>query len=138
MDIVLTCMIKTNASVTFYSGATRWVLNETRRSDVVSAVHVGKVVGRCAAAQVVDCAARLVKLVQVQREGVGCIRRRGASVMVPRRVKRAAYLLRTERLPISRIAVQVGIPDEFYFRKLFKRHLHIPPATYRREFGIAW
>ena len=35
---------------------------------------------------------------------------------------------------ISAIAENCGIPDEFYFSRLFKKYYNLPPLTYRREF----
>ena len=49
------------------------------------------------------------------------------------RVKKAAELLRTTNLKISEIAKCVGIEEEYYFWRIFKKYVGVPPGTYRRE-----
>lgn len=49
------------------------------------------------------------------------------------RLQRAASLLLTTTLPCSKIAETVGIPDEFYFSKLFKARYKSSPVKYRRH-----
>lgn len=47
------------------------------------------------------------------------------------RMKRASELLRTTSIPINDIADQVGYQDYFYFSKMFKKMMGIPPRSYR-------
>jgi AraC-like DNA-binding protein len=50
------------------------------------------------------------------------------------RLQNAAWMLLHSSEQISSIAEKCGIPDEFYFSRLFKKHYNLPPKTYRREF----
>lgn len=47
------------------------------------------------------------------------------------RINKAELLLRTTDIPISEIAAAVGIPDECYFSRCFKRSKGIPPSLCR-------
>jgi AraC-like DNA-binding protein len=49
------------------------------------------------------------------------------------RLEAASRHLRHSDTPIKRIAEIVGIPDVYYFSKLFKDRYHQPPGLYRRE-----
>lgn len=49
------------------------------------------------------------------------------------RIRRARQLLTTTRLPVAEIGRQVGVPDPFYFSKLFKKWSGEPPLAYRRR-----
>jgi transcriptional regulator GlxA family with amidase domain len=49
------------------------------------------------------------------------------------RLEKAAELLRTTRLPITRIAKRVGYRDVSRFGRHFKRRHGRPPAAFRRE-----
>jgi AraC-like DNA-binding protein len=49
------------------------------------------------------------------------------------RLRKATELLRGESRLISEIAFMVGINDEFYFSKLFKKKYGISPYNYRKE-----
>ncbi|OGV90056.1 MAG: hypothetical protein A3K19_22890 [Lentisphaerae bacterium RIFOXYB12_FULL_65_16] len=49
------------------------------------------------------------------------------------RVRRARQLLTTTRLPVAEIGRQVGVPDPFYFSKLFKKWTGESPLAYRRR-----
>ena len=49
------------------------------------------------------------------------------------RVARARQLLTTTRLPIGEVACQVGVPDSFYFSKIFKQSTGDSPREYRRN-----
>ncbi len=51
------------------------------------------------------------------------------------RLERAAQLLRNTSAAVQRVAHDVGMPDIYYFTKLFRRHFHTPPARYRKEFS---
>lgn len=50
---------------------------------------------------------------------------------------KAAGLLRDTALAMSELAGRVGFSDEVSFSKAFKRHLGVPPATYRRSHASA-
>lgn len=47
------------------------------------------------------------------------------------RLKRAKKLLENSELPISNIADEVGYPDSYYFSRLFKKYVGLPPSDYR-------
>ncbi len=47
------------------------------------------------------------------------------------RIQRARRLLITTRLSVSAIGGSIGIPDQFYFSKLFKKWSGEPPLAYR-------
>jgi two-component system, response regulator YesN len=51
------------------------------------------------------------------------------------RMNRAAALLRTTSTPINEIAEKVGYTDYFYFSKMFKKNIGVPPRTYRIDSG---
>ena len=53
------------------------------------------------------------------------------------RLSRAAFLLQCTDLPVCQIAEQVGIPNEQYFGKLFKRRNGMTPGQYRKAGGLA-
>ncbi|MBQ8895054.1 MAG: helix-turn-helix transcriptional regulator [Clostridia bacterium] len=48
------------------------------------------------------------------------------------RLSVASVLLKETSLPIGQIAEQVGIPDQFYFSRLFKRRYCKTPTAYKR------
>ena len=48
------------------------------------------------------------------------------------RIRRARSLLRSTDLPIRQIAQRVGIDNEYYFSRLFKRTTGRTPGGYRR------
>ncbi len=48
------------------------------------------------------------------------------------RINQACFLLQTTRLPINRIAELVGIPNNQYFGKLFKKKAGLTPGQYRK------
>ncbi len=50
------------------------------------------------------------------------------------RLQRAVRELLTTDDPVSAVAANCGFEDEFYFSRIFKKHFHLPPQTYRREF----
>lgn len=50
-----------------------------------------------------------------------------------RRIERAVLLLNTTSLQIQTIAQYCGITDLNYFSKLFKKHVHSTPSTYRKN-----
>jgi AraC-like DNA-binding protein/quercetin dioxygenase-like cupin family protein len=51
------------------------------------------------------------------------------------RMRYAAELLRSTRLPVHQVALQVGVPDPFYFSRCFRRYSGLPPRDYRRRFA---
>lgn len=50
------------------------------------------------------------------------------------RLKKAALLLLHTSDQVCRIAEECGIPDEFYFSRMFKKYYNLPPINYRKEF----
>jgi AraC family transcriptional activator of mtrCDE len=50
------------------------------------------------------------------------------------RVSTARHLLKNSRDSLEEIAETVGIDNVYYFSRLFKKHFHIPPGRYRKEF----
>ncbi len=50
------------------------------------------------------------------------------------RMQLAVRLLLTSDSPVSEVAENCGFDDEFYFSRMFKKHFHLPPLAYRREF----
>ncbi len=52
------------------------------------------------------------------------------------RLEMASYLLRTTDMKISSVAEEAGIPDLFYFSRLFKKKYQFPPGEYRDNFGV--
>jgi len=53
--------------------------------------------------------------------------------LIERRLARARQHLATGRAPVAQIAEWVGIPDVFYFSKLFKRRVGTSPREYRNR-----
>jgi AraC-like DNA-binding protein len=49
------------------------------------------------------------------------------------KLMQAKELLSTTALPVSEIGERIGIPDVYYFSKLFRRHIEINPLGYRRR-----
>ncbi|MBQ6824079.1 MAG: helix-turn-helix transcriptional regulator [Clostridia bacterium] len=49
------------------------------------------------------------------------------------RLSIASALLKETEHPIGQIAEQVGIPDRFYFNRLFKRRYHKTPTEYKKS-----
>ncbi len=49
------------------------------------------------------------------------------------RLEQAKELLRTTSLPANKICFMIGINDENYFYRLFKKHVGISPQKYRKE-----
>ena len=47
------------------------------------------------------------------------------------RILKAGRLLAMEREPIKSIAFECGFRNEFYFSRLFKKHMKVSPQTYR-------
>lgn len=55
--------------------------------------------------------------------------------LTQKRLALAKRLLATQPWPIKRIAANVGYQDEYYFMRLFKKQVGIPPGEYRRLAG---
>lgn len=53
------------------------------------------------------------------------------------RIARAREALELTRRPVEQIAWEIGYGDPSAFRKLFNRVTGLPPAEYRRRFGVA-
>lgn len=53
------------------------------------------------------------------------------------RIGRAREALELTRRPVEQIAWEIGYGDPSAFRKLFNRVTGLPPAEYRRRFGVA-
>jgi AraC family transcriptional regulator, arabinose operon regulatory protein len=51
------------------------------------------------------------------------------------KLDRACELLKTTDLSMQEIAMGIGFDDQFYFSRLFHRHLRMAPTAYRREFS---
>jgi branched-chain amino acid transport system substrate-binding protein len=49
------------------------------------------------------------------------------------RIEKAKQLLRNLDVPISRVALEVGYPDQSYFTKIFKKYEKSTPAEFRRD-----
>lgn len=50
------------------------------------------------------------------------------------RMRKAAELLLNTNASVAEIALAVGLENEFYFSRLFKKRFSLPPSGYRREF----
>lgn len=50
------------------------------------------------------------------------------------RLNMASLLLVNTQLEVKVVATKVGIPDVFYFTKLFKQQFKVPPAKYKKQF----
>ena len=51
------------------------------------------------------------------------------------RLEAAKELLETSDRPAEHIAFEVGYEDAGFFRRLFRRHVHLTPSQYRKRFG---
>ncbi len=56
-------------------------------------------------------------------------------LLLQERMNAARYLLMTSDDTLAQISQKVGIEDEFYFNRLFRRWFGVPPGRYRRQFG---
>ncbi len=54
---------------------------------------------------------------------------------VRERLRSARELLLSTDLPVSDIAVRVGVEDPFYFSRFFRRHEGLSPTAFRQLFG---
>lgn len=55
--------------------------------------------------------------------------------VLQQRLARAAALLEQTTLSVGQVAQKVGIPDPFYFSRLFTRHMQRSPSDWRRKRG---
>ena len=51
------------------------------------------------------------------------------------RLEEAKQMLESDTLPIEAIANEVGYEDAGFFSRLFRRHVSLSPAQYRKRFG---
>ena len=51
------------------------------------------------------------------------------------RVKRAAQLLENTDLPMQKVGEEVGISDQNYFSRIFKKYNGVSPLNYRKNFN---
>ena len=53
--------------------------------------------------------------------------------VIRRRMTHATQLLRTTELPVAQVARRCGVPDPYYFSRLFREHHGTAPSTWRAE-----
>lgn len=51
------------------------------------------------------------------------------------RLEAAKELLERDDRPAGTVAFEVGYEDAAFFRRLFRRHVHLTPSQYRKRFG---
>ena len=51
------------------------------------------------------------------------------------RIEEAKQMLERSNLPVDGVAEEVGYDDPAFFRQLFRRHVAMTPAAYRRAFA---
>lgn len=56
--------------------------------------------------------------------------------ILDKRMKKARKLLTNTDDAVSKICIDVGIPDYNYFSKVFKRYYGVPPKQYRKQFPL--
>lgn len=56
--------------------------------------------------------------------------------ILDKRMKKARMLLTNTDDAVSKICIDVGIPDYNYFSKVFKRYYGVPPKQYRKQFPL--
>ena len=80
-----------------------------------------------------DCAVTLIHYRRIFKQLLGVP---SQQFLIHCRLQKAASLLliQGDPLPVSEVAERSGILDQNYFSRLFKRHFHISPMDYRREF----
>lgn len=54
-------------------------------------------------------------------------------LLIEERIRRAQSLLVGTSLTVGSIAERVGLPNEYYFNRLFKKRVGVPPGTYRKR-----
>jgi len=50
------------------------------------------------------------------------------------RINQAKMLILHTSMRMGEIGKKVGIPDEYYFNKIFKKHVGVPPASYAKNY----
>lgn len=58
-------------------------------------------------------------------------------LLIGERIRRARSMLASSSLPVRTVAERVGMPNEYYFNRLFKQHTGLPPGAYRRANRVA-
>jgi len=58
---------------------------------------------------------------------------RPSEYIIHKRLERAQVLMATSSGSLQEIAEQAGIPDIYYFSRLFKRRFGLPPGQYRKQ-----
>jgi AraC-like DNA-binding protein len=53
--------------------------------------------------------------------------------LIRQRLKKAQRMLWMTKLPISDISAKCGYEDQFFFSKLFKKHIGVTPSLYRQQ-----
>lgn len=69
------------------------------------------------------------QLTRIMRETMGCS---PMAYVIDQRLAQAAAMLRQTPRPIKQVASAVGYDDEYYFSRLFKRHMGVSPTAYRQ------
>lgn len=83
----------------------------------------------------IDCLAKTVNMSQT-RFHVAFKKIMGISpikYVIQERLRQSQRLLLMKDLTISEIAMRCGYEDQFFFSKLFKQHIGIPPSEYRQQ-----
>jgi AraC-like DNA-binding protein len=60
----------------------------------------------------------------------------GHRYLLHARIDHAARLLRLTERPVKEVAAACGVPDIFYFTRLFSERMGTSPARYRRQAGL--
>ena len=50
-----------------------------------------------------------------------------------KKMRKAMELLEDPNMTIKKVANMVGINDQFYFNKVFKKFYHVSPSEYRKH-----
>ncbi len=58
-------------------------------------------------------------------------------LLIRERIRRARSLLLSSNLPVKEIARQIGMQNEYYFNRIFKQAVGLPPGRYRRQNAAA-
>jgi two-component system response regulator YesN len=54
-------------------------------------------------------------------------------LLLNERINRAKNLLLSTGDSVKEIAVRIGLPDEYYFNRIFKKQTGLPPGKFRRS-----
>lgn len=52
------------------------------------------------------------------------------------RINQAKILISQTTMKMSEVGTKVGFADEYYFNRLFKKYVGVPPATYAKEISV--